>query len=100
MTHFHLSSASLLVVATLIGASAQAQQNQPSQTAPAQTDSLGPATAPDGMSSHGGTGGAGNASTTGSASSAPRPPDDQPLMATGQDLRGPPTRFPANKTPE
>jgi hypothetical protein len=25
---------------------------------------------------------------------------DQPLMATGVDLNGPPTRFPPNKTPE
>ncbi|WP_137046144.1 hypothetical protein [Pseudolabrys sp. FHR47] len=25
---------------------------------------------------------------------------DQPLMATGVDLKGPPTRFPANQTPE
>lgn len=25
---------------------------------------------------------------------------DQPLMATGSDLKGPPTRFPANQTPE
>src|SRR5262245_12784931 len=25
---------------------------------------------------------------------------DQPLMATGADLNGPPTRFPPNKTPE
>lgn len=24
----------------------------------------------------------------------------QPLMATGEDLKGPPERFPANKTPE
>lgn len=25
---------------------------------------------------------------------------DQPSMATGKDLKGPPTQFPANKTPE
>jgi hypothetical protein len=25
---------------------------------------------------------------------------DQPMMATGEDLKGPPAQFPANKTPE
>jgi hypothetical protein len=58
------------------------------------------------MSSTGWTGGAGGAhignndpATTGTVASAATA-KDQPEMATGVDLKGPPTRFPANKTPE
>jgi hypothetical protein len=57
------------------------------------------------MGSTGWTGGNGshigtsNSQTTGAATST-SPAADQPEMATGLDLKGPPTRFPADKTPE
>jgi hypothetical protein len=86
-----------------------AQQAQPAETTPSQQDSHSGGTAPHGIGSTGWTGGTGgshigtsNSLTTGSA---PREDSsdsakDQPEMATGEDLKGPPTRFPANKTPE
>jgi len=36
----------------------------------------------------------------GSRNSDPEAAANQPLMATGVDLKGPPRRFPANQTPE
>jgi hypothetical protein len=100
-----------LAAALLIAASAsQAQQSQPRETTPQQQDSHSDGTAPHGMSSSGWTGGTGgshigtsNQLTTGASSdhgSASEDASDQPLMATGKDLNGPPTQFPANKTPE
>ncbi|MCK9908846.1 hypothetical protein MXD81_06885 [Microbacteriaceae bacterium K1510] len=84
---------------SVIGASAQTQDVP--QTAPTPADS--PGAAPGGMGPSGGAGapiGTSNAHTTGSGAVANSSPADQPLMATGQDLKGPPTRFPANNTPE
>lgn len=86
---------------SVIGASAQTQDVP--QTAPAPADS--PGAVPGGMGPSGGAGsaiGTSNAHTTGSGSGAVANPSpaNQPLMATGQDLKGPPTRFPANNTPE
>lgn len=64
-------------------------------------------TAPHGMGSTGWTGGSrgqteGSATTTGQNSRAQdsEAAKDQPSLATGQDLKGPATQFPANKTPE
>lgn len=92
---------SLALAFSVIVAAAQAQQNAPRETTPAQTDSQG--TAPGGMGSSGTSGspvGKSNTHTTGSGAVANPSPANQPLMATGQDLKGPPTRFPANNTPE
>lgn len=100
-----------LAAALLIAVSAShAQQSQPGETTPQQQDSHSDGTAPHGMSSTGWTGGTGgshigtsNQQTTGESSdshSATADTSNQPLMATGEDLNGPPTKFPANKTPE
>jgi hypothetical protein len=101
-----VASAIVIAAAMLCGTAAFGQQNQPRETMPAQTDSHSKGTAPEGMGSSGWTGGTGgshigtsNSHTTGAAP-PPAPNADQPEMATGQDLKGPPTRFPANKTPE
>lgn len=102
----HLRTLCLAFVIALLGSSSYAQQEQPRETMPKQTDSHSKGTAPGGMGSSGWTGGTGgahigtsNAHTTGAAASESSAAD-QPEMATGQDLKGPPTRFPANNTPE
>ena len=38
--------------------------------------------------------------TTGAGASGFDPTAEQPQMGSGVDLKGPPQRFPANKTPE
>ena len=53
-------------------------------------------TAPEGMRSTGWTGG--NRGQTGTAN--PATAKDQPFMASGVDLKGPPQQFPAGQTPE
>jgi hypothetical protein len=53
-------------------------------------------TAPEGMGSTGWTGG--NRGQTGTGN--PEAAKDQPFMATGVDLKGPPRQFPAGQTPE
>jgi hypothetical protein len=52
--------------------------------------------APDGMGSTGWTGGNRVPSGTGNPEAAA----NQPLMASGVDLKGPPQQFPAGQTPE
>lgn len=103
MTRFSLS---LTLALAFMGAAALAQQNPPAETTPSHTDRNSSGTSPGGMGSSGWTGGTGgshigtsNSHTTG-AGTPPAPNEDQPEMATGQDLQGPPTRFPPNKTPE
>ncbi len=102
-----VSVAALLVVTAPLAKA----QNQPGENTPAQQDSHSDGTAPHGMGSTGWTGGTGgshvgtsNQQTTGASSESNTPNNeaaaDQPEMATGEDLNGPPTRFPANKTPE
>jgi hypothetical protein len=53
-------------------------------------------TAPEGRGSTGWTGG--NRGQTGTGN--PEAAKDQPFMATGLDLKGPPLQFPAGQTPE
>lgn len=67
----------------------------------------GSGTNPEGMGSTGWTGGSrgqtnDSATTTGQSTGArdSEAAKDQPPMATGKDLQGPPTQFPAGKTPE
>ena len=89
-----------------LSASAPAQQGQPAEQMPSHQDRDSSGTSPGGMGSSGWTGGTGgahigtsNSHTTGAAPPS-APSGDPPLTATGEDLKGPPTRFPANKTPE
>jgi len=70
---------------------------------PAQQDTHSEGTAPQNMGSSGWTGSGshvGKGETTGSSQRSDDSAADQPEMATGQDLNGPPHRFPANNTPE
>jgi hypothetical protein len=67
----------------------------------------GTGTAPGNMDATGWTGGSlgqtkDPAMTTGQADAAQgaEAAKDQPVTATGEDLKGPPKQFPANKTPE
>jgi hypothetical protein len=66
--------------------------------------SSGSGTAPEGKGSTGWTGGARdqNSQTTGQGTSArdAEAAKDQPSTATGDDLKGPPKKFPPNQTPE
>jgi hypothetical protein len=92
-----------------------AQNNTPPANAvenPATTPqhNSGTGTAPENMGATGWTGGSrgqthDSATTTGQGNAAQDAKDaaaakDQPAMATGEDLKGPPTQFPPNKTPE
>jgi hypothetical protein len=65
-------------------------------TAPAQDNPNSGA----GPQSMGSTGGNPGQSATQDQSANPEAAQNQPLMATGQDLNGPPQRFPAGQTPE
>lgn len=104
----------------------QPAAQQPREQTPQAKDSHSEGTKPENMGTTGWTGGTGGshigtsnsltedgaatkgtAATTGAASADTKDmtpnseaAKDQPLMATGVDLKGPPTRFPANKTPE
>lgn len=103
---------SWLIVLALSATDATAQAQEHTQeyvlealAPPTDSNSFG--TSPGGMGSTGWTGGnaayigTSNVHTTGQA---PSPwtlsTVDQPLMATGEDLNGPPVRFPATDTPE
>jgi len=118
------------VIISALGGVVYAQQpseqpaaQQPRETHPQTKDGDSDGTQPENMGSTGWTGGTGGshigtsnsltedgAATSGSASNdtkgnieATRDEESakgQPLMATGVDLKGEPTRFPANKTPE
>ena len=65
-------------------------------------------TAPEHLGSSGWTGGsrgqtkdgATTGQNVGPSRDDPEAAKNQPSMATGEDLKGPPTQFPANKTPE
>ncbi len=67
----------------------------------------GTGTSPENMGATGWNGGSrgqthNSVTTTGQGSGAQdtEAAKDQPAMATGEDLKGPPKQFPANKTPE
>jgi hypothetical protein len=103
----------LIATAVMVSATVSFAQNTPapanSVENPATTPqhSSGSGTAPENMGATGWTGGSrgqtkDSATTTGQGSGAQdtEAAKDQPVMATGEDLKGPPTQFPANKTPE
>jgi hypothetical protein len=104
-----LFAAAFLLIVAIAPALAQEHPQPPSAPAeqpakPPDHDSSG--TSPDGMGSTGWTGGSrgqskpevGSRGLTGGK--AHEDAADQTLMATGVDLNGPPTRFPAWETPE
>ncbi|MFA6265554.1 MAG: hypothetical protein WC670_07560 [Pseudolabrys sp.] len=99
---------STFIVVSSLGGAAYAQQAQPRENMPQQQDSHSDGTKPENMGSTGWTGGTGgshigtsNSLTDGSGTNAnSEAAKDQPLTATGEDLKGPAVRFPAGKTPE
>ena len=102
-----LLPAAVLLIA--MGSPMALAQNHSTTPPSPENSSHSGGTAPENMGSTGWTGGTGgshigtsNSQTTGSAprNESSDPAADQPEMATGEDLKGPPTRFPANKTPE
>jgi hypothetical protein len=73
---------------------------QPATTTP---HTSGTGTAPEGKGTTGWTGGARDQNSQTSGQGASQNPEDaknQPWMATGEDLKGPPKQFPAGQTPE
>jgi hypothetical protein len=99
-----LIAATMMVSATY----SFAQNSNPSagtvEQPAAAPHSSGMGTGPEGKGSTGWTGGARdqNSQTTGQSTSArdAEAAKDQPSMATGEDLKGPPKKFPPNQTPE
>jgi hypothetical protein len=103
-----------LIAAAMMGAAtiSFAQNNTPPANAvenPSNTtqNNSGSGTAPENMGATGWTGGSrgqthDSATTTGQGSSAQdtEAGKDQPVEASGEDLKGPPQQFPPNKTPE
>ena len=106
-----LGLTSLIAAALMVSATYSFAQNtsppansveQPSHTPQHNT---GTGTAPENMGATGWTGSSRgqtkDSATTGKNSAQDtEAAKDQPAMATGEDLKGPPTQFPANKTPE
>jgi len=89
----HRFAATLLIAALTAGA-AQFAPADAQQAPPSGQEAQG-GTGPDHMGSTGWSGshkGENTGATDGAA--------DQPLMATGIDLKGPPRRFPPSETPE
>jgi hypothetical protein len=97
-----------LLAASISLSSVALAQDRSAAPPSAENSSHTDGTAPHGMGSTGWTGGTGGAhvgknnETTGLSgrSDSSDPAADQPEMATGADLQGPPHRFPANNTPE
>ena len=77
---------------------AQNSQNPQMIEKPVSLQNSGTGTAPEGMGSTGWTGG--NRGQTDPGKVDPESASQQPFMATGQDLNGPPKQFPAGQTPE
>lgn len=107
MKNFGLMS--LIAATMMVSATHSSAQNSnpPASTLEQPTaapHSSGSGTAPEGKGSTGWTGGARdqNSQTTGQGTSAQEAEaaKDQPSMATGEDLKGPPKKFPPNQTPE
>ena len=97
-----LIAATLMVAAT----TSFAQNNTPPANAvenPSNTTqhNSGSGTAPENMGATGWTGGS-RGETSGQTSPAQdaEAAKDQPVEASGRDLKGPPQQFPPNKTPE
>jgi hypothetical protein len=98
----HLAMISIVAAALMAGAGGVlAQDNTPKQpnsnsgTSPAEMGATGWTGGTRGQTHDSATGtGQANSGTNSEAAK------DQPVMATGEDLKGPPAQFPANKTPE
>jgi hypothetical protein len=106
----------LIAAAMMASATVSFAQNNPAPANAAEDSShtpqhnSGSGTAPENMGATGWTGGSrgqthDSATTTGQGSAADAAKDaeaakDQPAMASGEDLKGPPEKFAPNKTPE
>ncbi len=106
----------LIAAAVLASATVSFAQNTPAPANSVENPATTPkhnsdsGTKPENMGATGWTGGSrgqtqDSATTTGQGNAAQDAKDaaaakDQPVMATGEDLKGPPKQFPPNKTPE
>ena len=92
----------MLVVLSVLGASAaQAQENAPMVQKPSSLQqNSGSGTAPEGAGSTGWTGGTGGSFIGTQHQGSPSSPNDQPAVASGVDLKGPPVQNVPGKTPE
>jgi hypothetical protein len=105
----------LIAAAMMVSASVSFAQNNAAPANAAEDSSntpqhsSGSGTAPENMGSTAWTGGSRgqthDSATTGQTSAAEAAKDaeaakGQPMEASGEDLKGPPQQFPANKTPE
>lgn len=97
----------LIAAAVMVSATVSFAQNNPAPANAAEDSShtpqhgSGSGTAPENMGATGWTGGS-RGETSGKTSPAQdaEAAKDQPVEASGRDLKGPPQQFPPNKTPE
>jgi len=91
----------LLFAMLTLGAPALAQENAPMVQKPsALQQNSNSGTAPEGQGSTGWTGGAGGSFIGTQHQGSPSSPTDQPPVASGLDLKGPPVPTAPGKTPE
>src|SRR4051812_27347009 len=91
----------LFVAALSVGTSALAQENAPMVQKPSSLQQNGTSgTAPEGQGSTGWTGGTGGSFIGTQQQGSPGSPNDQPAVASGVDLKGPPVQNAPGKTPE
>jgi len=92
----------MLVVLSVLGASAAlAQENAPMVQKPSSLEQNGTkGTAPEGQGSTGWAGGTGGSFIGTQHQGSPSSPNDQPAVASGVDLKGPPVQNVPGKTPE
>src|SRR5262249_3451475 len=92
----------ILLAATLgLGPSALAQENGPVGHTPSWLQQNGNSgTAPEGQGSTGWTGGTGGSFIGTQHQGSPSSPNDQPPVASGSDLKGPPVQNAPGKVPE
>lgn len=92
----------VVLAATLsFGTSALAQENAPMVQKPSSLQQNGSSgTAPEGQGSTGWTGGTGGSFIGTQHQGSPSSPNDQPPVASGVDLKGPPVQNAPGKVPE
>jgi large exoprotein involved in heme utilization and adhesion len=96
-----LSTGLSLGLALGCGSLATAQENAPMVQKPSSLQQNGNSgTAPEGQGSTGWTGGTGGSFIGTQQQGSPSSPNDQPPVASGVDLKGPPVQEGNGKTPE
>ena len=91
----------LVLLGVLAASAAEAQENAPMVQKPSALErNSGSGTAPQGQGSSGWTGGTGGSFIGTQHQGSPSSPNDQPAVASGADLKGPPVQSAPGKTPE